>query len=344
MMKNTKVLETNKDGSIMIYEEKLLPFSLQKEDLTYEDFFFNWLSVRPLSIGRTNAKAILNNAGIPQNSLTIARICHGMNLSDCYWVKEREEDTSWDKDNLYDHDMDPLYADTALTGKLHHLSKDKFHTPELTAQGVSAKCWIKENDGIYLYKVGRKELPASEILDVLGIDHVHYEKAEQLKEYLSKDRIKKIEDVGEIIVRSKLITNKQPGIIPFEEFAVWCANQEIDDEYEEAKRRDEKSYYEMQIADYILNNSDRHVGNWGFYFDVEENKLQGMYPLMDHDHSFDEEETLMSQTNEGKTLLEAARIAQAQLNLPVKDILEIPKPEYLMDNEWEQVRKRVMML
>ena len=49
---------------------------------------------------------------------------------------------------------------------------------------------------------------------------------------------------------------------------------------------DEKSYYEMQIADYILNNSDRHVGNWGFYFDIEENKLQRMYPLMDHDHSF----------------------------------------------------------
>lgn len=56
MMKDTKVLETNKDGSITIYEEKLLPFSLQKEDLTYEDFFFNWLAIRPLSIGRTNAK------------------------------------------------------------------------------------------------------------------------------------------------------------------------------------------------------------------------------------------------------------------------------------------------
>ena len=44
MMKDTKVLETNKDGSIKIYEEKLLPFSLQKEDLTYEDFFFNCLA------------------------------------------------------------------------------------------------------------------------------------------------------------------------------------------------------------------------------------------------------------------------------------------------------------
>ena len=55
---------------------------------------------------------------------------------------------------------------------------------------------------IYI-KVGRKELPASEILDVLGIQHVQYEKAEHLKDYLSKERIQKIEDAGEVIVRSK---------------------------------------------------------------------------------------------------------------------------------------------
>ena len=343
MMKDTKVLETNKDGSITIYEEKLLPFSLQKEDLTYEDFFFNWLAIRPLSIGRTNAKTILNNARIPQNPLTIAKICHGMNLSDCYWVKEREEDTAWDKDNLYDHDMDPFYADTALTGKNHRLSKDKFHTPELTAQGVSAKCWIREDDGIYLYKVGRKELPASEILDVLGIQHVQYEKAEHLKDYLSKERIQKIEDAGEVIVRSKLLTNKRQGIIPFEEFAVYCANQDYEDEYKEAEKRDPKAYYEMQIADYILNNGDRHVGNWGFYFDVDENKLQKMYPLMDHDHAFDEE-MLLSQTWEGKTLFEAAYEAQKKLKLSIDKLLQIQKPQYLTIMEWEQVRKRVKNL
>lgn len=77
-----------------------------------------------------------------------------------------------------------------------------------------------------------------------------------------------------MIVRSKLLTNKKQGIIPFEEFAVYCANQDYEDEYKEAKKRDSKTYYEMQIADYILNNSDRHVGNWGFYFDIDENKLQ----------------------------------------------------------------------
>lgn len=344
MMKNIPVLETNKDGSITIYNKKLIPFSLQKEDLSYEDFFFNWLAIRPLSIGRTNAKAILNNARIPQNPLTIAKVCHGMNLSDCYWVKEREEEVTWDMDNLYDQEMDPLYADTALTGRSHQLSKEKFHTPELTAQGVSAKCWIREEDGIYLYKVGRRELPASKILDILGISHVPYEQAEHLKEYLSKERIEKIEKSGEVIVRSKLITNKEIGIVPFEEFAVWCANKDLEDEYKEAKKIDPKAYYEMQIADYILNNSDRHVGNWGFYFDINENRFGKMYPLMDHDHAFDEEKVILSQTWEGKTLFEAAKIAQERRNLPIQKLLEIEKPQYLTDQEWERVKERVIAL
>ena len=49
----------------------------------------------------------------------------------------------------------------------------------------------------------------------------------------------------------------------------------------------------MQIADYILNNSDRHVGDWGFYFDINKNQLEKMYPLMDHDHAFDEEKEII---------------------------------------------------
>ena len=203
---------------------------------------------------------------------------------------------------------------------------------------------FKTEDGIYLYKVGRKELPASEILDVLGIKHVRYEKAEHLKEYLSKDRIAKIEDAGEVIVRSKLITNKEQGIVPFEEFAVFCANKDLEDEYKEVKKIDEQSYYEMQIADYILNNSDRHVGNWGFCFDINENKLGKLYPLMDHDHAFDEEDEILSQTWEGKTLFEAAKCSQEKLKLPIEKLLDIKKPQYLKDQEWEKVKERAKAL
>lgn len=51
MMKNRKVLETLPDGSLRIYNKQLVPFALQKEDLTYEGFIFIWLAVRPLSMG-----------------------------------------------------------------------------------------------------------------------------------------------------------------------------------------------------------------------------------------------------------------------------------------------------
>lgn len=249
----------------------------------------------------------------------------------------------WEANNFYDHPLDQNYADTALTGMPHTVNKERIHTPELTAQGVSAKCWIQEADGIYLYKVGKKELPASEILQQLGISHVSYQKAELYQSYLSKERLNRIEQSGEIIVKSKLITSKEVSIISFEEFAVWCANQEKD-EFEEARKLDPEKFYEMQIADYILNNSDRHVGNWGFYFISDENRITGMYPLMDHDHAFDENDNLMSQTWEGKTVFEAAVCAQKILELPVERLFQMERPEYLNDIEWKAVGKRAERL
>ena len=65
---------------------------------------------------------------------------------------------------------------------------------------------------------------------------------------------------------------------------------------------------------------------------------------MDHDHAFDEEEMLLSQTWEGKTLLEAAYGAQKKLKLSIDKLLQIQKPQYLTMIEWEQVRKRVKKL
>lgn len=65
---------------------------------------------------------------------------------------------------------------------------------------------------------------------------------------------------------------------------------------------------------------------------------------MDHDHAFDEEEMLLSQTWEGKTLFEAAYEAQKKLKLSIDKLLQIQKPQYLTIIEWEQVRKRVKKL
>ena len=49
--------------------------------------------------------------------------------------------------------------------------------------------------------------------------------------------------------------------------------------YEEAKKIDSEFYLKMQIADYLLNNNDRHEQNWGFFMDNHTGKLFGYCPL-----------------------------------------------------------------
>lgn len=63
-------------------------------------------------------------------------------------------------------------------------------------------------------------------------------------------------------------------MVTFEEFSIFCAAYGLNP-YEEAKRIDYTFYLKMQIADYLLNNNDRHVQNWGFLMDNATGKLIG---------------------------------------------------------------------
>lgn len=75
---------------------------------------------------------------------------------------------------------------------------------ELTTQGISAKAWIRKENDLYLYKIGRREVPASQILDALGIEHVNYYvvEGEELKEVASDDKQEQIELWNEKVVKS----------------------------------------------------------------------------------------------------------------------------------------------
>ena len=42
----------------------------------------------------------------------------------------------------------------------------------------------------------------------------------------------------------------------------------------------------MNIVDYLVGNTDRHWGNWGFWVDNANNQLEKLHPLMDFNRSF----------------------------------------------------------
>lgn len=344
MLKDTPVLEIEQYNS-RILNYGLLPISLRYPEVNYDDVMHGWTENRTMNIGKTNAKKLLAGFRISQsNPYMIARLFHFASLSDCYWMKEEDEPLTWDQVSLFRNPLERAVSATALMGVNGNFRPllQKIHTPELTVQGMAAKAWIREEDGLYLYKVGKKELPASRILDALDIPHVVYREAEpeRLNEIADRTHIDKIYSSGEKIVKCKIISSEETAIVPWEDFQVYCGYRD-ENEYDFIKSFDPENYYSMQIADYILGNEDRHGANFGFYMDNRNGELQGLYPLMDHDHAFSEDENIPSQSSEyDETLKQAAFRAMGAVKMNLEPVLRMEKPDHIEAAAWMKVQER----
>lgn len=350
-LKDDPVLEINENGTCKILDFDRLPFALRKEKVTYPEFV-DWASNRTLSIGRSFAKEILNSLRLSQtNRYAVCKACRGLSLEDAYWIRQDRDEKSWKDVSLFENPLSLYITEVSLSGRAvsYKIAMDErrnIHTPELTTLGASAKAWIRQKDGLYLHKVGRYEIPASEILEQLGIRHISYNLSteKEIGLFLSKERKEWLKASGERIVNSRLFTSENLSLVTFEEFCIFCEVYGLNP-YEGAARIDRPAYLQMQIVDYLLNNNDRHDQNWGFLMENATGKLIGAAPLFDHDHAFSAYENVMSQTVEvDATLYEVAVEAQreAKLDLTVLESMECPK--ILTQEQWDQVQCRVQKL
>lgn len=343
--KDQLVLEIDNQYNCIIHDYDHLPIGLRYPDVNYDDVMHGWLESRNMSLGRTNAKLLLQACGISQrNSYTIAKLYHFASITDCYWMKDEGDPATWDDVNLYCNTPEIVLAKTALFGEKNIISApSKVHTPEYATQGMTAKAWIKEKQGLFLYKIAKKELAACEILNALNIAHVPYVSAsvEELQLYTNKERLDNITKAGEVVVKCPCLTNEDTSIITWEDFCIYCDRHDKNP-YNLLPQIDHYRYDEMLVADYILGNNDRHEGNWGFLVDNNIGTIIRLHPLMDHDHAF-EEGTLMSQTTDNPcTMQEAAMEAIQYIGDAIHfgNVLAMDKPDTLTDMQWNGVLER----
>lgn len=347
LLKNAPVLEIEDDGTCFVLDFDHLPFALRKENVTYSEFV-EWAMNRTLSIGRSYAKEILSTLRLSQNNrYAIFKACRGLSLEDSYWVKQEGDTVDWEEVNLFHNPLTLFVTEVSLSGRNKHFKvnaeiRQTIHTPELTTLGASAKGWVRHEDGLHLHKVGKYEIPACDILDALEIEHIPYMVSvnHEIDVYLSSERKEWIQGVGEVIVNSKLFTSEDIALVTFEEFSIFCSVYGLNP-YEEAMKINRDFYLKMQIADYVLNNNDRHAQNWGFLMDNQSGKLIGFCPLFDHDHAFADYDNVLSQTTEmDMTLYEAAKGAQSELDFDLQVLFKMERPTYLEQKQWEQVLER----
>lgn len=291
---NRHVATIRADGSCTVYCPRFMPYNLCLEPTEAEDLsarmnnlnnFYYWCATRLLTLDRKYAKEILNSLGMKQavtdkDRAEIAITYHALCLTDVYWVRELRERAAYEEINLYDHSLSDAFVDVALRGRSltaqNAQSLDKYDTAgDLATAGVAPKAWIRRDGVFWLLKDGdlqevEAELMASQIARCFDVEQVLYEPEEYQ---------------GQRVSASRLMTAKERSIVPMEFVEVYAANADREP-MDFVNRYDLRGYHMMNIVDYLVGNTDRHWGNWGFWVDNKTNRLEKLHPLMDFNKAF----------------------------------------------------------
>ena len=102
----------------------------------------------------------------------------------------------------------------------------------------------------------------------------------------------------------------------------------------------------MNMLDYLIGNTDRHWGNWGFLVDNKTNKPLRLFPLMDFNKAFQAYDTIEGSrcltTPEPMSQLDAARDAVRRIGLNQKK--EIKREWFADPAQWEMFQRRLHAL
>lgn len=366
MFKDTPVAKIQ-GFNVEILDYDRLPFDLRTKDLDFDMIFHGWTEKRTLNIGKTNAKAITTSLGIAQsNTYAIGALMHFVQFTDCYWIKKEDEELSWEDVSPFRNPLNVLLSKVALTGEHENLKALVFTnhlaSPDVSAQGLAAKCLVFDEGRLCLYKISKAEIAASQILDQIGspfcgmFRHVIYKEApvDKINAVASKERLDAIKNRNEKIAQCRIMTDEECSLLSWEAFCVGCELHDKDP-YEEMKKIEEAEsrFHGMNIADYILGNDDRHLENWGFLVDNSTGKIVKMAPLYDHDHAFSDGDLICQTTEEEMSLLDAATKgleyfrSLGDFNNDLMETLKnklTEKPEMLSDEKWANLLDRVNVL
>ena len=292
MHKDRRVARIYENGKAIVNFKSFMPYNLYLE--TEDDMdtrvqnltnFYSWCSSRMLTLDRKHAKEIMNNIGAVQSPTDrdramIAISYRALSLMDVFWIKTKDDKKTFSEVCLYNHSLSDAFVDVSLRGKNLTLENAKLipeqdPAADIGTPGVAPKAWIRRNGEFYLLKDGDErdvdaELLASKIVDCFDIGHVSYQ-----EDYFNDTRVSKC----------KIITSEFQGIVPMEFIDIYCVNHDMD-RMAFILKKDAYSYHMMNIIDYLIGNTDRHWGNWGFWVDSKSNKVTKLHSLMDYNKAF----------------------------------------------------------
>lgn len=277
---------------LMNRDEPVLDFTCRRNKFDEPEFFEDHWQTDYRPIGYRSLASFLEYRKAPKHRKHIQRLLErygcddleefikitcALSLNDTFWVRGADSSLTWKDVSLYSNEFNELISEAAFDGTISETVLSST-SPEFGTDGYYAKCWVREEADIYLYKSGS----------------AHYE-IEPLSEYLAAQLAVEIcpssvsYDLGyyhdKLISKCPLFTSETVGLAKAS--AVFggeeCTIPEMLRFFTELDGAD--AFRRMCILDAIILNPDRHYGNFGVLFDTATMKMLRMAPVFDHNRS-----------------------------------------------------------
>lgn len=271
-----------------IFNESHLPVGVFRDyeaGVSQKQQFRAWWRGRAIPASRQNLRDALELLG----NITTERLVmqsFALSLSDHYWAKPAASDVRWSDVNFFENDFSEDVG-KALFGTLdvQDISSLSLVSPDNTSDGWLKKKWIINGGERVLLKGGSgpyqqepfNEVLAAEICKRLGIPHVEYSVAQKEWDYFSA--CKDFVTVNtEFVPVSRIYKVKEYTGGLWDKYTHFKECCEIVGINFAAL---EKQLCGMFIVDYIMANSDRHFGNFGFVRNPDTLEWLGLAPVFD---------------------------------------------------------------
>lgn len=262
-----------------------------------------WLRGRVIPASRQNIDKLLKGLDI-LNTSALSLKSYGLSLSDQYWLKPRDSNHSWESVNFFQNDFSDDIGEILFQHKDVAHPNIKVISPDNNANGILRKKWTIQ-DGKRILLKGDSDLMeqrpfneeiASKIMERLDINHIPYIVTDIKGRYYSLCDNFITEDT-ELITASEIIASTATVVTSkndstYEQLLKCCEYLGIGD----MKRKLE----EMMVVDYLIANTDRHWGNFGFIRNANTLEWKGFAPIFDSGNSlwFDKRNTTESVLSE----------------------------------------------
>lgn len=289
------LMEISEDGVLGNYrineaEKEHLPLGGQMNDMKFHD----WWRDRAIPKTRHGAKTALQRLGYATtNSALVDNLA--LSLSDCYWIRPRDQELSWSEVNLFTNDFVDTFGEITINKDQVIDIRNKTRFSCAASQGELQKKWCISSDGRRYMVKGNYGQSYQQSLNEIFATKLHSEQGfSNYTEYiLAKLKVEgDLEGIGCLsydfcseniecisaweLLQTIKIKQNESYYYPLKKV---CIGLGISEE-------DFTAFMDYQImTDYLLSNTDRHMNNISIMRDPDTLKVLGFAPIYDTGNS-----------------------------------------------------------